>query len=140
MRKRVLLIGGSGYLGWGLSHSLGASGHREKIGDFPKSIKDLGARDLSSVDLVLNLAVVADIEISAGLSHQSAPWVTNVQQSSKLIDVCHAAGKPVVHFSTREVCGATFRKDEATLIEDVFRPKHVPKENLGFNPSSAFWR
>lgn len=140
MSKRVLLVGGAGYLGRGLSHSLEASGHRVKIWDLPKSIKDLRAREVSSVDVVLNLAVVAETTVSAGLSHHSASWVTNVQDFSQLIDVCDAAGKPLVHFSTREVHGATFRKDEVTLLGDVFRPKHALNENLGFNPSSAYGR
>ena len=140
MPKNVLLVGGKGYLGRGISHSLEASGHRVNIWDFPNEIKDLRASDVLSVDLVMNLAVVAEPGISAGLSHHSASWRTNVQDFAQLIDVCQEAGKTLVHFSTREVHAATYRENELTLVGDVLRPKRPMDENVGFKPSSAYGR
>lgn len=140
MPKTVLLVGGKGYLGRGMSHSLEASGHRVKIWDFPNEIASLRASDVVSVDLIMNLAVVAEPAVSAGLSHHSTSWRTNVHDFSQLIDVCQEAGKTLVHFSTREVHAATFREDEVSLVGDVFRPKRLMGEDVEFKPGSAYGR
>ncbi|MEY3775464.1 MAG: hypothetical protein RLZZ129_2244 [Verrucomicrobiota bacterium] len=134
----ILLIGHRGYLGKGL-HGYFHQRHRV-IGwdvqeDLFKLSPDILARE--KVDLVVNLAVVADRK-SPTFQDGELTDLINVGGARHLVKILKGTQIPWIQMSTREVLGPIYKETDVTRDSTGYHPKFLVGEDVSYVPPNFY--
>lgn len=103
---KVLVIGGSGYLGGSYCKYLQSCGVNVSVFDLPKDICHIDANEVFelSPDLIVNFSMIADLK-SLHLNLRAKDFEVNVKGLENLINAISDLNVPLIQISTREVIG-----------------------------------
>lgn len=138
MPKKVALVGGRGYLGRGLERAL-SEYFEVVVFDLPTDLSEIVDQKLLLKDftIVANLATLANRTMSR-VSQFSDTWRVNIFELERLADQLNEHSIPFIHFSTREVFGMPFNRDNTFEVNGVRRPSFLVHEDFPKNPNNEY--
>lgn len=135
----TLLIGGQGYLGRGLQHFFRCKDLSFKVWDKEEELFSLTTKDLKKMGIqqVINLAMYP-ANTNKFIGYNSESFKLNIMAAGHISEITDSLGIPNIFFSTREVIGYQYKKDDVFWEGEKPTPKIFVDESFETLPNGEY--
>jgi dTDP-4-dehydrorhamnose reductase len=135
----TLIIGGQGYLGRGLQNFFRSKDLNFKVWDKKEELFSLTTKDLEKMGIqqVINLAMYP-ANSNKYIDFNSESFKLNIMAAGHISDITYSLGIPNIFFSTREVIGYQYKKDDVFWEGEKPSPKIFVDESFETLPNGEY--